>query len=219
VGIFGGTFDPIHHGHLAVADAARGRFRLDDVYLVPAAQPPHRRSSPSAPSEDRLAMARLAAAGRPGFRVSAIELERRGPSYTIDTIVRFKRDRIGGEVLFFLLGYDAFLELHTWKAYNAILQEAALIVLARGGACHPRTAPAVAAMEAYIHRHLAPGYRWDGGRGAFVHPAARTIHLLDGPRLDISATRIRRRLGRGLAVDGLVPAAVADYIRQRGLYR
>ncbi len=219
IGLFGGTFDPIHLGHMEVADAARRRFELDEICLVPSAQPPHKRPIPAAAPADRLAMVRLAAAGRAGFSVSAVELEREGPSYTIETITQVKNGGAPNAALFFLIGYDAFLELNTWKAYNAILQQVDLIVLARARFCSQDLDSAITALKRYIHRHLDPGYRWDGQRFGFVHPELRTIYFFDGPRLNISATEIRRRLGQGLPVGTLVPAAVAGYIEQKGLYR
>ena len=219
IGLFGGTFDPIHLGHMKVADAARRRFKLDEIRLVPSAHPPHKRPSPATVPADRLAMVRLAAAGWTGFSVSAVELEREGPSYTIETIAQVKNDCTSNSALFFLLGYDAFLELNTWKAYNTILQKVNLIVLARAHLCSQDQNSAIAALKRYIHRHLDPGYCWGGQSFGFVHPELRTIYFFDGPRLNISATEIRRRLGLGLPVDTLVPASVADYIEQKGLYR
>ena len=218
VGLFGGTFDPIHRGHLEVAEAARQRFGLDQICLVPAAQPPHKRAL-IATAVDRIAMVRLAVAHRPGFSVSTVELEREGPSYTIETILQVKSSRPPGAELVFLLGYDAFLELNTWKSYNSILQEVPLIVLARGRYGSQDVNRAIATLKHYIDRHLPAGYRWDAAGACFVHPEARTIHFFDGPRLDISATEIRRLIGKGMSARAVLPAAVADYIDRKGLYQ
>ena len=218
IGLFGGTFDPIHCGHLEVAEAARQHFGLDQICLVPAAHPPHKRAF-TAIAADRIAMVRLAAAHRPGFSVSTVELERQGPSYSIDTILQMKSSSPPGTELAFLLGYDAFLELHTWRSYNSIVEEVPLILLARGRYCSRDVNRAIATLERYIDRYLPAGYRWDAAGACFVHPEARTIHFFDGPRLDISATEIRRLIGKGLSARALLPAAVADYIDRKGLYQ
>jgi nicotinate-nucleotide adenylyltransferase len=217
IGLFGGTFDPIHRGHVEVAEAVRRRFALDRICLIPAAQPPHKRTLTAA--ADRLAMARLAVDARTGWEVSDLELRRQGPSYTIDTVIQFKQTSPPDTRFFFLLGSDAFLEFNTWKAYNQLLREVALIVLARGGSDEELPGPLIARLEDFVARHCISGYRWDGAAGAFVHPASQPIHLFDGPRLAISASRIRRRIARGQTVRSLLDEAVADYIERKGLYR
>ena len=148
IGLFGGTFDPIHLGHIEVAEAARRRFRLNEICLVPAAQPPHKRPGPVTTPADRLAMVRLAAADRPHFSVSAMELERQGPSFTIETIAQTQIACAPNTELFFLIGYDAFLEFNTWKSYNTILRKVDLIVLARGHLCGHRLEPNYRGLEA-----------------------------------------------------------------------
>ncbi|MBW1648488.1 MAG: nicotinate (nicotinamide) nucleotide adenylyltransferase [Deltaproteobacteria bacterium] len=217
LGLFGGTFDPIHRGHVEVAAAVRQHFALDRICLVPAAQPPHKRTLTAA--ADRLAMARLAVTGRPGWEVSDVELKRQGPSYTIDTVAHFQRQGPAGTRLFFLLGTDAFLEFNTWKAYNALVKEVALIVLARGGCDEPSTAALILRIERFMARHFPAGYRWDTAFGAFVHPDSHPVYLFDGPRIAISASEIRQRLAGGQDVRQWLDPAVIDYIEREGLYR
>ena len=219
MGLFGGTFDPIHRGHIEVAIAVRRRFRLDEICLVPAAQPPHKRGAAITDPVDRLAMVRLAAAEQPGFTVSDLELKRQGPSYTIDTVAQVKGLCPPGTRIYFLLGFDAFLEFNTWKAYNALLREVPLIVLARGGACNGVAGEMIADLKRFIDRHFPAGYRWEAQTGRFVHPDGQPIHFFDGPRLDISATEIRRRIRQGGPARPLLSTAVADYIEKKGLYR
>ena len=219
IGLFGGTFDPIHRGHIEVAVAVRRRFGLDEICLVLAAQPPHKRGAAITAPADRLAMVRLAAAEQPGFTVSDLELQRQGPSYTIDTVAQVKGSCPPGTRVYFLLGSDAFLEFNTWKAYNALLREVPLIVLARGGAISDVPADMIAAMKRFIDRHFPSGYRWEAETARFVHPDGQPIYFFDGPRLDISATGIRRCISRGDPARSLLPAAVADYIETKGLYR
>lgn len=217
LGLFGGTFDPIHRGHVEVAAAVRQRFALDRICLIPAAQPPHKRTLTAA--ADRLAMVRLAVAGRPGWEVSDVELKRRGPSYTIDTVAHFKRQSPPGTGLFFLLGSDAFLEFNTWKAYNALVREVALIVLARGGCDDASPAAFIHRMQGFMARHFPAGYRWDAASGAFVHADSHPVYLFDGPRIAISASEIRRWIARGEDARQWLDPAVADYIQREELYR
>ncbi len=216
IGLFGGTFDPIHLGHLAVGEAVRRHFALDRICLIPSARPPHKQTNTDA--RDRLAMVRLAAGARPGWDVSDIELRRRGPSYSIDTVTCIKGDSPPGTRLFFLLGSDAFLEINTWKSYTQLVATVALIVLARGGD-EDATASLVARMRSFVDRHLPGGYRWDPAAGAFVHPEHHPVYLFDGPRVAISASLIRQRIAQGQDVHDLLDPAVADYIQRKGLYR
>lgn len=217
LGLFGGTFDPIHRGHVEVGEAVRARFALDRLCLIPAAQPPHKHTLTAA--ADRLAMVRLAVAGRSGWEVSDVELKREGPSYTIDTIAHFKGQSPPHTRLFFLLGSDAFLEFNTWKAYNDLVEEVALIVLARGG-CDDNSPVAFAdRIQRFMSRHFPAGYRWDAAVGAFVHSDKHPVYLFDGPRIAISASEIRQWISRGQDVQQWLDPAVADYIEREGLYR
>jgi nicotinate-nucleotide adenylyltransferase len=217
LGLFGGTFDPIHRGHVEVAAAVRQRFALDRICLIPAAQPPHKRTLTAA--ADRLAMVRLAVAERPGWEVSDVELKRRGPSYTIDTVAHFKHQRPAGTRLFFILGSDAFLEFNTWKAYNALVKEVALIVPARGGCDDASPDSFFQRIQRFMVRQFPAGYRWDAAAGAFVHAESHPVYLFDGPRIAISASEIRQWIARGRDVRPWLDPAVADYIERKGLYR
>lgn len=218
LGMLGGTFDPVHRGHLETADAARRRFALDEVLLIPSSRPPHKHRPTITDPRHRLAMVRLAVADRAGLAASDIELRRGGPSYTVDTVAQVKRTSPPGTRLFFLLGTDAFLEFDTWKSYNTLLHEVPLVVLARGGV--PDDLPRWKdELSAFIRGRIDDGYRWQPSADAFVHPRRRKIHLFDGPRLPIAATDIRRRLRRGEACREVLPAAVAEYIQRERLYR
>lgn len=218
LGLLGGTFDPVHRAHLETADAVRRHFALDEVLVIPSARPPHKSRRALTAAEHRLAMVRLAVADRPGLTASDVELQRDGPSYTIDTVVAIKDRYTTASRLFFILGADAFLEFDTWKSYTHLLNEIPLVVLARGGT--PADLPRLQAeLAAYIRRHIDGGYRWDDAATAFVHPDRQSIHLFDGPRLSIAATDIRRRIRAGERWQDLLPTAVAAYIQHKGLYR
>ena len=200
LGVLGGTFDPIHLGHLAVAEAARDELGLERVLFVPARIPPHRSTAPGATAEDRAAMVTLAIAGNPAFAMSSIELERDGPSFTADTVERLADDeRAAGREpdLWFIVSTEAFEDFLNWRQPDRILGAARLAVLPREGHAPPDLAPLRAALPGQADRMVA----------------------LDGPRVRVSATEIRVRAGRGLSVRYLVPDAVATYIVDHRLYQ
>jgi nicotinate-nucleotide adenylyltransferase len=197
IGLFGGTFDPPHVGHLALAEWARERLRLDRVVFMPAGSPPHKRGRPLSAAARRLAMTRLAVRGHPGFEVSALEARRRGPSYTVDTLRALRRAHPGAR-LYLLIGADSLDEFDTWHEPEAILELATLAVAARPGA---RAAPRA-------KRHAARGGRRAG-----------RVARLGNPGLDVSSTAIRARVRAGRTVRFLVPDAVAAYIARHRLYR
>lgn len=192
--IFGGTFDPVHRGHLAVARAAARRFRLDRIYFVPADLPPHKQKKPITPFLDRYAMLALALAGEERFVASAAEYAAgaRRPNYTILTVARFRRLLKRGDRLYLLVGADQFRDLGTWYRARALVRVVEIIVATRPGA------------------PLAEGWK--------KLPVGARVSVLE-TREPVSATAIRRRAARGRPLGRLVPPAVADYIRKTGLYR
>ena len=191
--MFGGTFDPPHIGHLALAEWARGRLQLDKVLFVPAGRPPHKPGPRLSSAEHRLAMTRLAVRGNPAFEVSTIELESGGPSYTVDTLGRL-RERYEGAWWFLLLGSDSLEEFPTWREPQTILKLATLAVVQRPSA---RATPATPTL---------PG----GFRGRVIG--------VGNPLLDVSSTMVRRRARAGLSIRYLVPEPVAAYIVRHRLY-
>jgi len=192
LGVIGGTFDPPHLGHLAFAEWARSALGLDRVLFVPAGAPPHKRAGAPTPGAHRLAMTRLAVRGNAAFTVSALELRRRGPSYTADTLralaARHPRSR-----LYLLLGADMFGTFGTWREPDAIARLARLVVARRPGAPAPRP-PA-----------RAP--RW-----------ARRVTWLENPLIEISSSALRARARRGGSLRYLVPDAVLRYVARHRLY-
>jgi nicotinate-nucleotide adenylyltransferase len=190
----GGTFDPVHNGHLAAARQLRDVADLDQVWLMPNAQPPHRSDPPLASAEDRMRMVELAVAGQPGLTASRLEVERDGISYTIDT-VRELASRFPGQHFELLLGSDAAVQIRAWHDAAALLADADFVIFNR-----PETS-------------LAPQTMHELG---FAPARTRVVHL-DTPA--IAAHQIRDRLARGVPIDDLVPATVAEYIRRHGLYR
>jgi nicotinate-nucleotide adenylyltransferase len=196
VGVFGGTFDPIHQAHLAIAEAARDMCQLERVVFIPAAQPPHKADIRVSPPADRLAMVEAAIRDNPSFTVDQIEIERGGRSYTVDTLVELRR-RWPTVELALILSAESFVGLPTWRDPARVLDLAALIVAPRDG--YEDADPG------FLQRHF-PG----------ATPNAR---FLDGPRMRLSASEIRTRAAAGRSVRYLVPDAVAAYIGDHALYQ
>jgi nicotinate-nucleotide adenylyltransferase len=202
LGVFGGTFDPIHIGHLAVAEEAAESLGLERVVFVPAARPPHKPGVEFAPAEDRFAMVELAIADNPCFEASRIELDRPGPSYTIDTLAELGGGvrRLGpGPQLFLILSADAFAGLPTWHEPQRVLSLARLAVVPR---------------EGYADGSPDSLAEWFPG----LPDAADRAVFLDGPRLHISASDLRQRAAAGRSLRYLVPDAVRRHIEDHALY-
>mgnify|MGYP001300463004 CR=1 FL=1 len=190
IGILGGTFDPIHIGHLIVGQEVQTRCRLDRVLFVPAAEPPHKNYSELAPAEDRAEMVRLAVADNTAFELSRIEVDREGTSYTVDTL-RLLREHFGSECdLILIVGADNALEMPTWCDPSGVLALSDVTVVARSDFDWSRIDPAL----------------------------SKKMTFLETPLLDISATEIRRRIKGGLPISYLLPGKVVAYIQDRGLY-
>lgn len=214
LGILGGTFNPIHYGHLAAAETVRERLNLSRVLFIPSYHPPHKLEGDLPAALHRMRMVELATAGNPAFELSEIEISRQGKSFTIDTIEALLRQRPHAE-LFFITGIDSFLEIRTWHQWERLLSLCSFVVISR------------------------PGYRFaDLGRIDFMNHAADALAGLDNgsqvqaivqtggcpviletiPLHDISSTDIRRRLRSGESVKYLLPAEVETYIIQNNLY-
>jgi len=192
IGILGGTFDPIHFGHLDAAAAARDSLELDVVMLMPSRLPPHRPSEPRASSFHRFAMAALAA-NEAGMIVSDLELHREGPSYTSLTLETLHREGHAASDLFFIIGADAFAEIATWHDYPRLFQLSNFVVVSRPG-----------------HRNATHDGAAASGR--------TSVMFVDAATRDISSTDIRRRIAAGEPIDGLVPRSVASHIQRHRLY-
>ncbi|HSA95022.1 MAG TPA: nicotinate-nucleotide adenylyltransferase [Acidobacteriota bacterium] len=213
IGLFGGTFDPIHLGHLRAAAEVRRKAGLDRVLFVPSYLPPHKASGAVASAEDRLRMVELACRRRAGFEVSAIEVAAREKSYSILTLRKI-RTQAPRARLFFVLGVDAFLDIGTWHQYRRVLGECLFIVTGRPGFDLDRARDVLGGSLRGVIADLPAGRR-AGGR----LPSAKRVFLLPIAALDVSSTNIRERVRRGLSIAGLVAPSVAAYIRDRKLYR
>ena len=212
IGIFGGTFDPIHLGHLRAAEEAREQLALDAVWFVPNADPPHKTHRRITAATHRVAMVRRAIAGQPAFRVSTIELERPGRSYTVDTLRALQGRLPDATRLVLLVGLDAFREIDTWKEYRALFTLADLAVWSRPPF-------RVHAPRALLPVAARPLFCYGPDRTTLVHHSGFQIQFLTVTALDISASDIRQRIRRGRSIRFLVPPAVERYLTREGLYR
>lgn len=213
VGILGGTFDPIHHGHLRIAQEALEQCRLAQVRLIPTGTPPHR-STPLSPAKARWEMVRLAATGHPDLLVDVREVFRTDPCYTVDTLTGLRTELGAQQPVCLILGSDAFLQLHTWHEWKRLFELAHLIVVQRPGQpLGNAMSQADPALQQEYAARLAPAPQALGET-----PAGRIV-VLDMPGLDISATDIRRRVAEQRSIRYLVPDAVANYINTHQLYR
>lgn len=195
IGIMGGTFDPIHYGHLRAADEAHAAFGLSEVVFVPTGQPPHKADKQVTPAEDRYMMTVLATAECPYFSVSRIEIDRVGHSYTIDTLRELKSmPEYSDSVFYFITGLDAVMDIMTWKDPQDIINMCNFVAVSRYGYTHKR-------MEELPEK------------------LRRAIIPLEIPLLAISSTQLRERVSRNFSIRFLVPPSVESYISKKALYR
>ena len=218
IGLFGGTYNPIHFGHLRVATEVREAFELDRIVLIPAAQPPHKRPGNVAPSKDRLKMVRLAVENDPALEISDVELRRSGPSYTIDTVGHYQQKLAPDARIFLILGLDAVLEIDTWKSYRRLLASVPLIVISRPDPADRTAADGWRRLERYLKTEISEDFKHSESEKAFVATGLAPIYIQDVSALDISSTRIRHLLRSGRSIRYLLPWSVADYIKAKGLY-
>ncbi|MBW2367341.1 MAG: nicotinate (nicotinamide) nucleotide adenylyltransferase [Deltaproteobacteria bacterium] len=219
IGLFGGTFNPIHRGHLWAAKQVRETYGLDSVILIPSAIPPHKHPNGIRPAPQRLDMIRRAAAGQSGLTVSDIELARVGPSYTIDTVRHYISQTAGRAKLFLIVGLDAFLEMDTWRSYRQLFQLISLIVLDRPGSVDRPEGDIFETVLKFLKSRISDEYAPTPDPSVFKHGAHPSVHVCSRTMLDVSSTRIRELVKRGENIDALVPETVDEYIRHKGIYR
>jgi nicotinate-nucleotide adenylyltransferase len=197
IGVLGGTFDPVHLGHLIIAEEVRVQLKLEKVLFVPSGHPWLKEDGVVTSTQHRVAMLRLALASNPRFQISMVDVEREGPSYTVDTLADLNRQFGESASFFFILGWDSLRDLHLWKDPARIMQKCRLVAVGRPGSAKPR----LSALEAEL-----PGI-------------SQRVLLLPKPLIGISSSEIRQRVAQGLSIKYLVPEAVERYIREKGLYK
>jgi nicotinate-nucleotide adenylyltransferase len=218
LGLFGGTFDPIHIGHLRAALEVKQGFDLDQVVFIPAAVPPHKKGHHVTDAADRLKMVELGVSGYSGFSVSDVELHRSGPSYSIDTINHFKASSTKETEILFISGLDAFLEIDTWKSYRELFRQIAFVVITRPMLESNNAASHLRRLGDYITAKISADYRFSDTAVCFTHSRAMPIYTFEVTSLDISSTRIRELVKSGIPITYLVPESVENYVNRRGLY-
>ena len=209
----GGTFNPVHLGHLRAAEEIAEKLALDQVFFMPAARPPHKAPMPIAAYRHRLEMLKLAVSDRPGFWASDLERHLPYPSYTLNTIRAFRQAMPPRARLFFLVGLDSFMTIPEWHQYRELFGLAAFVVFARAG-----IAETFEGLGEMLHKHLGPKIKWNPGPETFSAPRLKPIHFQPGGRLEISSSDLRGRLLAGASVRYLVPEPVRIYIETNGLY-
>jgi len=212
LGLFGGSFNPIHLGHLRAAVEVREAFNLDRLLLIPSAHPPHKERRDMAEAIDRLKMVDLAVQNVPFLEACNIELTRPAPSYTIDTLRYFHNHSDPRSAIYFVVGIDAFSEINTWKSYRELLATAHFIVMTRPG-------PRVKNLQGFIHTNISSQYEYRPESNEYRHPQWYSIFCFDITHLDISATQIREKVRLGRSIRFLVPDAVEYFIMKKGLYK
>jgi nicotinate-nucleotide adenylyltransferase len=195
VGLLGGSFDPVHIGHLILAEEARGQLDLSQVYFVPAADPPHKRNRRLAPVQHRINMLELALRGNKQFAISRVDVDRPGPHYTVDLVQLVRRQLPPGAELFFLMGFDSLRDLPTWREPSRLIATAQLVALTR---------PDIPIDWEHLESNL-PGVR-------------ERVIILDMPELEIASNDLRERVRRGRSIRYQVPDCVREYIKDHHLY-
>jgi len=196
IGVLGGTFDPVHLGHIMMAEEVKKSLDLEEVLIIPAGEPQTHSYDILTPARQRLDMLELAVAGKQGLKISTMEIERKGPSYTADTLLELKNKYGRNYEIYFILGWDSLAQIATWHEPSRILNLCYLAAVPRPGYKHP----SLKTMEGIL-----PG-------------VTERVIFLDGPKIDISASEVRERAARGEEIGHLVPEAVAEYIKKHKLY-
>ena len=212
IALFGGTFNPIHLGHLRAAEEISDFFGLDRVIFIPSSTPPHKKKEGILSASLRAEMVRLAVSDNPRFAMSEVEIGRPGKSYSVETIEHFRGQFDRGTQLYFIVGLDAFQEIHTWKEYASLFELCHFVVMTRPG-LEKKFSPEHLPVE------LADDFCYDTQKGGYAHTSGFFIYPAEITGLDISSTRIREYLQRGSSIKYLVPPAVEAFITTNHLYR
>jgi len=203
-------------GHLRAALEVREHFNLDQIYLIPSAIPPHKETTAVADANDRLDMLRLAAASHPDLTVSDIELNRPGPSYTIDTVRFFISSLPDNTLHYLMMGVDAFLEIDLWKSYGDLFDIVPFIVVSRPG---PAALSSWKIFEEFLKSQISNNYEFQSSDQSYRHPTKKTIFIMNVTAIGISSTQIRKLAHNYQSLHFLVPPGVEDFIETKGIYQ
>jgi nicotinate-nucleotide adenylyltransferase len=212
-GLFGGTFNPLHNGHIGIVKYVQKRFNLQKIYLIPSALPPHKPGINLASAKDRFDMVNESLKNEDGLFVSDIEIKREGPSFTIDTIKEFKVNYGFKTNFCLLMGSDAFLDITTWEKKNQIFKTIPIIVMLRGD--WKNYSPIIS----FIDENISKGYKFNELSKYFSHEYKKKIYICKVPKIDISSTKIRNNIKNNESITDLVPSHVEEIILKKELYR
>ncbi len=212
-GLFGGTFNPFHNGHIGISQHVLEYYGLEKIFFIPSATPPHKSITHLAPAKVRYEMVKQSLTSYENLLVSDKELNRKGPSYTIDTINAFKKEYPKDTEFFLLMGSDAFLDITTWKATDQLFKTIKIIVMLRGSWKNTDN------MASFIDENISKGYIFNSSDNAFSHADNQKIIICQVPRIDISSTMVREQIKKQVSVSGLVPEPVEQMIRTKELYQ
>ena len=212
IGLLGGTYNPIHLGHLRLAEEVRELFELKEVHFIPSLIPPHKKDETITPSHHRMAMVSLALRSNPAFIASEIELRRQGPSYTIDTLQELHQTYGPKLQTYFILGIDAYLEIATWRRYQELFRLSHFVVVSRPGyQCKD--------IQQILPVEIAHEFCYNKKINGYLHCCGYFTYFRDIHRYEISSSEIRSFIREGRSIRYLVPEAVREYIEQKGLYQ
>ena len=219
IGLFGGTFNPLHNGHIETIKYVADTFALEQVFFIPCAIPPHKDQQNLASAEDRFDMVKQSLKKTPGpysFYASDIELKRKGTSFTIDTIKEFEKLGEKKNNFFLILGSDAFFDIQTWKSFKEIFNKICVIIMLRKQ--ETREKKPIEKIKLYIKDNISNKYILNSKNDKFIHSTKKDIFIAHVPKISISSTMIRKLIKQGGSIKNLTPPAVAKQIHDKGLY-
>lgn len=213
IGLFGGTFNPIHNGHLGIIAHVQKAFGLEKIFFIPSATPPHKPETNLAPAQYRFQMVKESLKGCKHLLPSDKELLRQGPSYTIDTINEFKTEYSPDTNFYLLMGSDAFLDITTWERNDQIFDSIKIIIMLRGNWENYNS------IISFIDENISKGYVFDKQSNTFSHKTKHTLFICQVPAIDISSSLVRKRIKNNEPINELVPQVVEKIIRTKELYQ
>ncbi len=219
IGLFGGTFNPVHNGHIKIAEELLSNFPLDRIIMIPSSDPPHKEKKKLLSSKHRHAMAKLAFSELNHISVSDVELKREGVSFSVDTVHHFTRTYKKDSQLYFITGIDAFIEINTWKSYKEILKSIPFIIAERPGPWQDEKTGTKRILSDFLRDSISGSYVYQESDTLFSHKEFKNIYIFRSSMIDISSSEIRNRIRSNQDLTGYLPEKMKHYIKKGKLYR